>query len=324
MRIYCVFILSILLFSCLFGQGIPDWISTYDIGLQLIHEDRFDSAVTLFNTLDDEFKAGLGVTITYFHYSKDMEDTSYLRRASIAMPIKDFDKIDPKNSNKWDVLAYGVALTYKSFIEGAYYTHTGKIKYALNCKKYSDRAIKVLEHIENDTGVGPEASAMLGNLWYWISSRGEILRKFGLIKDAREKGINALHKSSRRARIFEDFASYSLAMSLLDYGKIDESQRILKSVMGKYPNTRCTEWTLLFIYLTQEKCIESLEIIDKLYKFYEGKSDINCASLAKYGYLCAEFEGLYEKEEFYRAQYDNLIKNKYIKSVLKRSGNEDL
>ena len=294
------------------------WQEIYKKAMFLTYDDKYDSARSLMSQLKDTFQRELGIAIITFIQAKDLEDSTLAAEALRRIPVKSCKIKEYVPREECDRFLLGTAFIFKGMINGFLYTHDGKIyrvKRFMSCTKSGEKIFTSLKYGE---GIEGDIAAMIGNVWYWTSKKAGALRVLGLMRNRKDEGLIKLQEGAAKARIFVDFAKSSAVAALIDDGNIDFAESILKTIKKRHPNSRTAMWHEMAILLKKEKYDSAIVIAEKLLDFYRERSKINCAQLLQIIVEAAEKKGDEERVEKYKTELEWLLKDKYIKSYLKR------
>ena len=313
-------ILMVILLSMVFihAEKNCSWQEIYKKAMFLAYDDKYDSARSLMSQLKDTFQRDLGIAIITFIKAKDLEDSTLAAEALRRIPIKSCKIKEYIPREECERFLLGTAFIFKGMINGFLYTHDGKIyrvKRFMDCTKSGEKIFTSLKYRESVEG---DIAAMLGNVWYWTSKKAGALRALGLMRNRKDEGLIKLQEGAAKARIFVDFAKSSAVAALIDNGNIELAEGILKTIKKRHTESRTVMWHEMAIMLKKEKYDSAIVIAEKLLDFYRERSKINCAQLLRIIVEAAEKKGDEERVEKYKTELEWLLKDKYIKSYLKR------
>ena len=277
--------------SVLWGEDIPSYFDVLARGMYMVFDDDFAGAQALFDSLGREYPGDpTPLVFRIIAECSELQDRGAIRfDGSIGKELARAESLCTVRWGKNPASAwanfemgnlYGQWAMIDIMDKRDFLAAFGKIKTA---KKYWERAI-------DDPVVGAECANGLGNLYYWQSARGGILRSVGVIRDRRAEGINLLRRAAERSKIAKDSALHWLFFALLDFGDTAAAESALAALAERHPHSRTVRWNKLTLALARGECAAAVSVAESLKEYYDTVSEFNTVQLtvaASYGRLCA-------------------------------------
>lgn len=244
-------------------------------GIALIHKEKFDQALKLFDSLvslaPDKpvgyfFKAG-----TYSNLAGDYRNLNYTDRfqESIDKAIKVGETLDKSGrATAEDLFFYGGALGFRGIYKSYYGDWVGAFKDGVKGKGVLNRAFK-MDSTNYDIYYG------LGMYDYWRSAKTKILSWLPFFPDKRRSGIEQVFLAIQKGKFVKDEAKYALL-------RVYDNEKDYKNV--------------LFLW---ENYLKTINPDDPFALYYVGRAQANLDSFPEAINTFEKLWDVYQKSPYY-------------------------